>query len=203
MRIIELPMEFAFVDSGRYPQFAMKREGHPAVWTDIFVYDYISEKKIEQRLKMAGTEFFILITRSVEDQRISNMNGLYKGPKRWLINFIVYASHIVPYRTRIYYAKKFMKRFPGNRMFVHRSNDTRVGSSFILPASINDNYELIDFLGKELMIISDYETLLRSSYGDDYLIPRKDKPDKIHAIAMKKEQEEIESCVLSRQGGGR
>lgn len=199
MNETELPDEFAFVDEGRFPQFAMKREGHPVVWTDIFVYDFISENKLLQKIKMAGTRFFILTTRSLEDQKMSNMNGLYKGMNKVLMNLLVHGSQIIPFKTRIKHAKRFMKSFPGNRKYVHRSNDTRVGSSMIIPASINDQYETIDFLGKELMIISDYDTLLRSSYGSNYMTPKKDKPDKMHAITLKKEQDEIESFVVKRK----
>ena len=198
MKTTDLPKGFAFIDNDRYPQFAMKRDERPVVWTDIFVYDYISDKPIEQKLKMAGTKLFILTTRRLSDQKMSNKNGLYKGFSKIAINTIVFLSQVIPYRTRLNQARWFMKKFPGEKESVHRSNDTRVGSSLILPAGINDQYEMVDFEGVELMIVKDFETVLTSSYGSDYMTPRKDKPDEMHSIMLDREQKEIEQIILSR-----
>lgn len=203
MKTMKLPKEFAFADDSRFPKLVMKREHRPAVWADIFVYDYISEKPAMQKLKMLGTNFFILATRTLDEQKMSNQNGLYKGMAKYVMNIVVYASQILPFSFRLKQAKWFMTKFPGNKTLVHRSNDTRVGSALILPASINDKYMLIDFCGVELMIVKDYHTVLTSSYGSSYMTPRKDKPDAMHAITLKKEQEEMAKHVLRRKGGCR
>lgn len=196
MKTIKLSKGFAFVDINRFPQFVMKRNGCPIVWADIFVYDYISEKQFVQRLKMAGTKFFILMTRTISDQRMSNLNGLYKGVNKFFINALVYMSQIIPYRFRIRLAKWFMKQLRGNKSFVHRSNDTRIGSSMVLPATINTDYILTNFEDKKLMIVKDYDTVLKSSYGVNYMTPRKDKPDIMHSIMLKREQEAMEKFVF-------
>ncbi len=192
-----LPAGFAFADQNRYPQFAMKREGAPAVWTDIFVYDYISENPIAQKLKLAGTKFFILTTRPQRDQDISNKYGYYRGFKKWLLNAFVAGCRIIPYPVRLKHAKWFMKRFPGKRTLVHRSNDTKAGMSMILPASINDEYITVPFENTELMILKDYRTVLTSSYGGSYMIPLKATPERtqMHAISYKREQEEMELLI--------
>lgn len=188
----ELPDEFRFVDDNRFPQFVMKREGKPVVWTDVFVYDYISENRFAQKAKMAGTRFHILFTRTIDDQKLSNVNGLYKGIVKLGMNAIVYFAQIFPRKFRMKCAKKFMTKFPGKREYVHRSNDTRVGSTMILPAKINDEYEIISFKSIELMIVKAYDTVLTSSYGPNYMTPVKDKSDKIHSIALQREQAEME-----------
>ena len=195
MKEAVLPRGFGFYDRGRFPQFAMKREGKPPVWTDVFVYDYISERPFFRKLKLLGTDFFILFTRRVEDQKMSNANGLYTGVKKVLMNTLVYCAQIIPYKWRLKQAKWFMKRFPGRKEYVHRSNDTRVGSHKILPSSVIGEYSQIDFLGNAAMIVKDYHSVLVNSYGESYMTPRKDKPDKMHAITLKNEQQEIEAFL--------
>ncbi|MCR5085933.1 MAG: LicD family protein [Lachnospiraceae bacterium] len=199
MKTAELPPEFGFVNESRFPQFAMKREGKPPVWTDIFVYDYISEKPFARKMKIAGTNFFILVTRRISDQKMSNKNGLYKGAKKLLMNALVYTAQIVPYRWRLAQARWFMKRFPGKKQFVHRSNDTRVGAAKILPAEVIGEYETIDFLGCDVMIAKRWHEVLVNSYGADYMTPRKDKPDAMHEITLAKEQQEIEAFLAKRR----
>ena len=199
MKIAELPPEFGFVNESRFPQFAMKREGKPPVWTDVFVYDYISEKPLARKMKIAGTNFFILVTRRISDQKMSNRNGLYKGVKKVLMNALVYSAQIVPYKWRLAQARWFMKRFPGKKQFVHRSNDTRVGARKILPAEVIREYETIDFLGCDVMIVKRWHEVLVNSYGADYMTPRKDKPDAMHEITLAKEQQEIEAFLAKRR----
>ena len=197
-----LPEDMAFAADSRYPKLVMMRKGKPCVWADIFVYDFISQRPYAQKLKLMGTSFFILLTRTKEEQKMSNLHGLYKGYKKLIMNAAVYASQIIPFNARLSLAKWFMTRLPGNRTLVHRSNDTRVGMSLILPASINDEYMLADFEQEQLMIIKDYDTLLRSSYGDDYMTPRKDKPDEMHQLTLKKEQQELAEYILSKKDNG-
>ena len=43
----------------------------------------------------------------------------------------------------------------------------------ILSKEVMDNYEDREFEGKKLMVSSSYHDILTSSYGEDYLIPRK------------------------------
>ena len=199
MKSVELPKGFGFVDESRFPQFAMKREGRPPVWTDIFVYDYISEKPFARKMKIAGTNFFILVTRRISDQKMSNKNGLYKGVKKFLMNVLVYSAQIVPYKWRLAQARWFMRRFPGKKQFVHRSNDTRVGTAKILPAEVISGYEVIDFTGFDVMVLKRWHEVLTNSYGADYMTPRKDKPDVMHKITLAKEQQEIEAFLEKRK----
>ncbi len=195
MKEDDLPAGFAFADQNRYPQFAMKREGAPAVWTDIFVYDYISENPVAQKLKLAGTKLFILTTRSKKEQKLSNLCGYYKGVKKWILNAFVSGVRIIPYSVRLKHAKRFMKRFPGKKKLVHRSNDTKVGMSLILPSSINDEYILKPFENIELMVLKDYHTVLTSSYGISYMTPRNTKSDALHDLSLQEEQNEIAEIV--------
>ena len=130
---------------------------------------------------------------------MSNKNGLYKGVKKFLMNALVYSAQIVPYKWRLGQARWFMKRFPGKKQFVHRSNDTRVGAKKILPAEVIREYETIDFLGCDVMIVKRWHEVLVNSYGADYMTPRKDKPDAMHEITLAKEQEEIEAFLSKRK----
>ena len=188
---------FAFVERGRYPQFVMRREGKPVVWLDLFVYDFISEKPLEQKLKLFGTDFFILLTRTAERQSLSN-RYFRKGWRKAVINLLFLVCQIVPYSARMALARWFMPKFPGNRTLLHRSNDTRVGMRLILPVSIvNSGYRLIPFEDKELMIFRDYHTVLLSSYGSDYMTPVKDKPEHANAISYAEDQEILGKFVTN------
>ena len=188
---------FAFVELERYPQFVMRREGKPAVWLDLFVYDFISEKPLEQKFKLLGTDFFIFLTRTAERQRLSNLY-FRKGWRKTALNLLFLICQIIPYSSRLALARWFMPKFPGNGTRVHRSNDTRVGMRLILPVSVvNSGYQLIPFENTELMILRDYHTVLLSSYGDDYMTPIQNKSEGIQAAVHAEDQEILGKFVTN------
>ena len=181
--------EFRFDENSRFPQLIMKREGRPLVWTDLFIYDFISENKLAQRLKLWGVSFFILFTRTKQQQELSNIHGLYAGWKKVLMNLLVAVGNIFPMSWRLKMAHRQMQSFPGRKTLLHRANDQRVGIGMILPKEIMDEFILVPFGGTaELMISARYGTILTSSYGADYMTPRRDKPEEIHAMSLEMER---------------
>lgn len=184
--------DIRFDCDSRFPKLVMKRNNKPVVWADFFVYDYITNNKVGRRLKIFGTKLFILITRSIEEQRFSNKHGVYRGITKYVINIVVRLANLISSQQRLKWAKRFMQKFPGNREFVHRSNDTNTGMQLILPEKILHDYILVPFEGTKLLIVSDFDTVLTSSYGKDYMKPVKDKRDYVHELSLNIERQYFE-----------
>lgn len=187
-----LKAEFRFDENSRFPKFIMKRQGKRAVWTDIFIYDYISEKPLIRKLKLLTNYFFVLFTRTKEEQTLSNLHGLYKGLGKFAMNFIVFIGSLFPMKLRLRWASANMQSFGGKKLYIHRANDQFVGIHMTLKKEIMDNYILTDFGDTELMVSANYHDILISSYGDGYMTPRKDKPTDMHAITFEAEQKGFE-----------
>lgn len=176
-------------EDSRFPKVIMKREGKVPVWIDLFIYDYISENRIAQKFKLMGTMFFILFTRSKDEQKLSNLNGLYEGSKKWLMNAIVNVAQLFPFSFRLGMANAFMKSFPGKKQLIHRANDQYIGIGCILPKYVMSEYILVPFENTELMVSAFYHEILISSYGTDYMIPKKQKKVDIHGISYENEKD--------------
>ncbi len=185
--------EFRFDENSRFPKFIMKREGKGAVWTDLFIYDYISEKPLVRKLKLLTNYFFVLFTRTKEEQKHSNIHGLYKGIKKFAMNSVVFVGNLFPMKLRLKWANANMQSLGGKKQFIHRANDQFIGIPLTLKKEVMDNYILTDFCDTELMVSAKYHDILVSSYGENYMTPRKDKPDDMHKITFKAEQEGFES----------
>ena len=197
LRNTDLGAEFQYVEDARYTKFVMKRYGKPPVWADIFIYDYISPNPLERKLKLLGNYFYVLFTRTKEEQKLSNIHGLYSGVKKFGMNAIVAIGNLFPHSLRLKMATANMQRFPGNRTLIHRANDQFVGIYKTTPSYTMATYENIPFLGIEVMITTHYHEILESCYGPDYMIPREDKSAEIHALALEAEQERFAQGFLS------
>ncbi len=180
--------EFRYDEASRFTKFVMKREGKPPVWADLFIYDYISPKPLARKLKLLSNYFFVLFTRTKEEQELSNLHGLYSGAKKVAMNAIVTIGNLFPMSFRLKLAYKNMQSFPGNKTLIHRANDQYVGIHLTLPAEVMDSYITVPFESTELMITENYDAVLTSSYGSDYMTPRQDKPSEMHAISFEAEQ---------------
>ncbi len=188
LRKVGTDTDFRFDENSRFPKFIMKREGKPPVWTDIFIYDYISENKFARKLKLASNYFFVLFTRTKEEQRLSNINGLYSGLKKFAMNAIVFFGSLFPMSFRLKLATKNMQSFPGKKKLIHRANDQYVGIHMTLRKEVMDEFTVVPFENTNLMISAKYDEILTSSYGSDYMTPRKMKPDYIHSLSLENEQ---------------
>lgn len=188
LRETDLGPEFYYDEEARFTKFVMKREGKPPVWADIFIYDYISPKPIARKLKLMSNRFFIMFTRTKEEQALSNHHGLYKGLKKFALNAVVWVGNLFPMSWRLKWATANMQSFPGDRSLIHRANDQNEGIHKTTPTYTMEEYETIPFLGIEVMIMKHHHEILTSCYGPDYMTPRKMKPDAIHVLSLEAEQ---------------
>lgn len=191
VRETDLGPEFRYDEMSRYPKLIMKREGKTVVWADIFIYDFISENRLARKLKLLGNYFFVLFTRTREEQKLSNVHGLYSGVKKFAMNAIVAVGSLFPMSWRLKLATASMKSFPGRKNYIHRANDQYVGIHMTLPTGVMEEYTIVPFETTELMISARYDEILTSSYGPDYMTPRQDKPEEMHALSLKNEQNQF------------
>jgi len=143
------------------------------VWLDIFIYDYISENAFIQKFKILNLSLLKAWLKTSEDMKVTRIRGVYKGWKYLLVYFIHLLGIPFSDKYKIKVADKIYVSFPGKRKLIHRSNDQYSALGIILPASSMDKYETLEFEGFELMVTCEYNLILRTCYGDDYMTPKR------------------------------
>lgn len=173
----ELPFNY----TRDFRRLIKNEEGGSFVWLDIIIYDYISENKLIQKIKL-----FILIiltawNRSSEEMKLTKVHGLYTGWKYAIIYLLHLFGKLFPYNFKKKIIQMAYKSFPGNKQLIHRSNDQYIGMVIFLPSSCMSNYQMTPFEDTELMITTQYDLILKTTYGDDYMTPKKfDNDAKAH-----------------------
>ena len=158
--------------TNRCPQLWLKQEGKQPVWLDIFVWDYISEKKIPQKLKILGLSFFLAFLKTDRAMKLSTKSKKYTGVKHLCILTGYRLGKLFPTEKKLKWADNFSRRLSGNKLLINRSNDLYAGMIIVLPKEVMMNYEDREFENTKLMVSSAYHTILTSSYGNDYMIPK-------------------------------
>lgn len=147
-----------------FPRFVMKCENDLA-YIDILIWDYISERPLEQKLK-------ITLLRAMQGLMKTHIEYARFG----LVNkFLLWSTHMA---GRLFSNKKkhemFRKeqlRHQGNKQFIHRSNDAFLGVSHIFDADYMSTYSTIELEGKKYQVTSRYHEFLERNYGPNYLTP--------------------------------
>lgn len=159
--------------NGTYPRLIMRREGHPIVWIDIFIYDYITENSLLRKYKIARLKLLFLEFRSPETLKYSKQNSKGNFLRYALISAAVRHGNRMDRKKLQKKALKVSKSLQGQKKTLCRTNDTIVGMPKLVPGYAMDSYEMIPFENIELMITSNWHEVLVSSYGKDYMVPRK------------------------------
>ncbi|MCI9559989.1 MAG: LicD family protein [Lachnospiraceae bacterium] len=163
-----------------------QRAGKPIVWLDLYIYDFISENRLIQKLKIAELAFLMAWLRSTEEMYVTKAHGVYQGWKYELIHFIHILGLPFSDYTKLQIANQISQLHKGKKKLIHRANDQFVAIKIILPAKVMYSYQLIQFEDTKLMIAKDYDLILTSSYGSDYMVPRQAYEDaKAHDIYRK------------------
>lgn len=175
------PLEGVVLSNDKlYPRLIMKRERHPIVWIDVFIYDYISGNRFLRTCKIAKLKYYILLSRNPELLTLTKQNSKGNPLRYAVISAIVRHGSRMDKEKMLSKAGKVMRSFPGNRSYIHRSNDTIAGMPMVLPAYVMERYEMVPFEDTELMVAAGWDEILTSSYGADYMIPRKTTVDDKH-----------------------
>lgn len=155
----------------------MKRPDQPKVWLDIYIYDYISEKPYVQKLKFVILAFLMAWLRSTEELKLTKEHGMYKGWKYICIYLVHLLGVPFPKKIKDRLINFVAKGFSGKKKYIHRSNDQYVALKLILPVEVMKNFILVPFETSNYMVTRQYHEVLVSSYGEDYMIPKKQSND--------------------------
>ncbi len=160
--------------SAQHPRLWLRRPGRPGAWIDLFIYDYISERPLPRRLRLLGCLFFLAFTKTKKSLEISRRAGVQRGMRAKLMTFGYLLGRPFSAKAKARLMDFYCKRaFPGRRTQIHRSNDQYSGLGTILPASVMERYVRVPFEDAELMVTARYDEVLRSSYGADYMTPKR------------------------------
>lgn len=166
----------------------LNEDGKEKVWIDIFIYDFISEKKIQQKLKITGLKIFTALSKSEATMAAFRTNDRAKGISRILYEALYAISKPFPLEKRIRCFDGFCESaFVGSKKLVHRANDQLWAMPMIIPIESLRSFDYIPFEDTKLMVSTDYNTILTQLYGPTYMTPKKvsDKAQIVHDIARK------------------
>lgn len=136
------------------------------VFVDIFIYDYITENRMGQIIKIATLHFLQGMMRPYIDY------GHYSLLNRLLL-FIThtFGKAFSDNQKRNFYkyiSESFLK---GKEKYIHRSNDTFYGINYIFDADFMSEYIDIELEGKRYMANKRYREFLIRNYGENYMTP--------------------------------
>lgn len=170
-----LPEHLKFSEfSAQHPRVWLRRPGRPGAWIDLFIYDNISENRVARKLKLLGCAFFLAFTKTPESMAVSRKAGVQKGAKAALMHLGYAMGRPFPVRLKARMMNAWCKHaFPGRRSLIHRSNDQYSAMQMILPAEAMREYIRVPFEGVMLMVTKGWHEVLVSSYGEDYMTPKR------------------------------
>ncbi len=143
-------------------------------WVDLFIYDYISSNAFFQKLKICLLVFLTVCVKPKGTRTIRKAVNKHSLPVKAMYNLVFWIANLFPMRWRRNLRDHVSRYwFCGNRKLIHKSNDQLIGVKEIFDKGIMKGYQLVKFEDTELMVTRCYETVLRTSYGDDYMTPIK------------------------------
>ena len=169
---ITLPEYFRFCIVEKWVKLVLQREGRPCVFIDIFIYDGISRFKILQKLKCTMLMFISGMLKEKELIEATIKRNHY-GKIKLVLYYIAYlvGKPFSNERKYKWYDCLSQKWLCGDGSYIHRSNDRYCGLVLILPRSWMLLYEIIPFEDTELMVSKNWQEILASGYGEDYMTP--------------------------------
>lgn len=184
----EVNFKYRLVEDIRQTPFFVKKEAvDENVFIDILIYDYITENKLLQKIKLFFSILFLGLCKTKIAFEISK-HGEYKGWKFVIISILYHVGQLFPLKFKLTVANYLFKNlFNGSRKLIYRSNDQYKGLLMLYPVEIMEELELIDFENIKVPVSKYYHEILIKSYGDNYMTPKKsdEKAEKAHQIYRK------------------
>lgn len=148
-----------------FPRFVMKNQDAP-VYIDILIWDYISENKFAQWLKITSL-------RAIQGMMKEDVDYSRYGIKgKILLGITQVIGKLLSTKIKLSIFNNIQtKRFLGKKQYIHRSNDSYFGCTDILDNKYMDEYTEIELEGKNYMVNKRYHEFLVMSYGENYLTP--------------------------------
>ena len=148
-----------------FPRFMMHTGSDP-VYVDILVWDYISEKPLEQKLKINMLRALQgMMKRDTDYSRFGVFQQFLLRSTALMGKFFTNEQ-----KLRMFHLIE-MKCFLGKRLYIHRSNDAFLGVSYIFDKDYMNEYTTIEFEGREYFVTTRYHEFLERNYGPDYMTP--------------------------------
>lgn len=150
-------------------RFILATDNEP-VCIDIFIWDYISEYKISQFMK-------INLLRFLQGMMKEDINYSYYNLKGKLLVLITnfFGKLFSLKAKRRMYSFVEQKMFLGHRKYIHRSNDSYKGITYIHDKNYMGDYHDIELEGDMYLVNNRFKEFLVAEYGANYLIPPEDK----------------------------
>lgn len=166
--------DIGFCITEKFPMLVLNRENRPCVSVDIFIYDYISECKFFQKIKCVGLAFLGGMLKSKDLIEVTKVKKKYSPLKFYLFYIAYLLGRLFPDSTKHFWFDSFSaKWFCGNHKLIHRSNDQYCGVGLVFPKEYMSKYKTVQFEDAELMITENAHEILLSSYGKDYMTPKR------------------------------
>lgn len=148
------------------PQFIIYNKKNEKTYIDIFIWDYISENVIFQRLK-------ILLIRLLQGMLKEKINySKYTLKEKNLIFFTHLIGKIFSKKMKLKILKILCKNiFLGKKKLIHRANDNFKGITEIFTKELMENYSYLLFENYYFMVSRNYREILKKSYGENFMIP--------------------------------
>ncbi len=132
---------------------------------DLFIYDFISDFRLWQKLKINLLRFF-------QGTFHKHVDYSHYKIKYWPLLYITSAiGSLFSYDKKLSIYEYICTRIKGNRTKIHRSNDSFVGVGHVFDYNLMGDYSRIRIRDKLFMCARKYEIILVASYGPNYLIP--------------------------------
>ncbi len=139
---------------------------NPSAPIDILIYDYICENKIGQLIKISLLSVL---------QCFLKQNVQPKYDKFWksmVVNILrKIGSCFSEKKIKKVYTFIAQNCFVGKKKKIHRSVDQFSALSIILPKEVMEEYMTMPFEKKYFLVTKNYDCILSTAYGKDYLIP--------------------------------
>ena len=148
-----------------FPRFVMKNQEDP-VYIDILIWDYISENKIAQKLKITSL-------RAIQGMMKEEVDYSQYGLKGKILVGVTQAmGKLLSNKTKLELFHRIQtQKWLGNKLCIHRSNDSYRGCTYILDKKYMDEYIEIELEGKNYMVNKRYREFLVMEYGENYMTP--------------------------------
>lgn len=151
-----------------------RRINDSTTWIDIFICDFISEKRFEQNIKLELLTILDVMDRDPETVKLSNLSK-YSHIKQLAFKLIYSFGKLQTKESKVSkYQIISEKKYCGNRTLSFRSNDQYKGRKEVFPSSWLSSYIYVPFEDTEMPIIKNYHNILVMSYGENYMTPIKD-----------------------------
>ncbi len=163
----ELPFRIEKGESAPWlTEFSRRNDDKSKTSIDVFIWDYISESKTKQSIKINAIRLLQgMMKKEIDYTTYTPVQKCF-----------VFVSHIlgIPFSQnfkRLLYNKVSCNFLTGKKQFIHRSNDAYVGVSYVFDCGYMNSYTRLKLEGHDFMVAKRYKEFLVRNYGENYLIP--------------------------------